>query len=316
MGLKLICNATNKSIEPNIYNAYKTTTPINKLFLPPFDSLLTPCPTRRVNQSRIFCRRHPAMSHIPEGFAQFEYQRMQIIGSLGTVADAMRACANMADQFSQVLGNLPYPSAFQGQANGQFVIAGLPQATPAGRKRKSRAEDDADGKKRRVKKPRDPDAPKRPASSYLLFQNEIRKELKAKYPDLRNNELLSEIAKLWAEMPQEQKEVYEARNRAEKDVWLSKKSLYETRTHPGNDAVASPVVKVTPELVKPVAAAPVVSTSDDESSDGEENSSTGSSSEEEEPQPPPKKSKKDAPVIAKVEGASVVKEKKQKKAKA
>ena len=74
-----------------------------------------------------------------------------------------------------------------------------------GKKRKSRGED-AEGK-RRAKKPKDPNAPKRPASSYLLFQNDVRNELKAKNPGMRNNELLSAIAKLWAEMPQEQKDV-------------------------------------------------------------------------------------------------------------
>ena len=75
-----------------------------------------------------------------------------------------------------------------------------------GKKRKSRG-DDAEGKKRSNRKPKDPNAPKRPASSYLLFQNDVRQELKAKNPNMRNNELLSAIAKMWAEMPPEQKDV-------------------------------------------------------------------------------------------------------------
>lgn len=75
-----------------------------------------------------------------------------------------------------------------------------------GKKRKSRG-DDPEGKKRANKKTKDPNAPKRPASSYLLFQNDVRQELKAKNPTMRNNELLSAIAKMWAEMPQEQKDV-------------------------------------------------------------------------------------------------------------
>ncbi|KAI0662866.1 HMG-box [Cubamyces menziesii] len=93
-----------------------------------------------------------------------------------------------------------------------------------GKKRKSRG-DDPEGK--RQKKPKDPNAPKRPASSYLLFQNDVRQELKAKNPNMRNNELLSAIAKMWAEMPQEQKDAYEARNRAAKDEWLAQKAIYE-----------------------------------------------------------------------------------------
>ncbi|KAI0706943.1 HMG-box, partial [Cerioporus squamosus] len=96
-----------------------------------------------------------------------------------------------------------------------------------GKKRKSRGGDDADGK-RKVKKIKDPNAPKRPPSSYLLFQNEVRSELKAQNPGLRNNELLGAIAKKWSEMPQEQKDEYERRNRAAKDKWLAQKAVYES----------------------------------------------------------------------------------------
>ncbi|KAI0773695.1 high mobility group box domain-containing protein [Fomes fomentarius] len=94
----------------------------------------------------------------------------------------------------------------------------------SGKKRKSRG-DDAEGK--RKKKPKDPNAPKRPPSSYLLFQNDVRSELKAKNPGMPNNELLGAISKLWAEMPQEQKDAYEARNRDAKEQWLKKKAVYE-----------------------------------------------------------------------------------------
>ncbi|KAI8984941.1 HMG-box, partial [Trametes punicea] len=97
-----------------------------------------------------------------------------------------------------------------------------------GKKRKSRG-DDGEGKKR-ARKPKDPNAPKRPASSYLLFQNDVRNELKAKNPGMRNNELLSAIAKMWADMPQEQKDEYERRNKVAKDAWLAQKAIYEGKT--------------------------------------------------------------------------------------
>jgi transcriptional regulator HMO1 len=79
---------------------------------------------------------------------------------------------------------------------------------PTGGKRKSRGGgEDAEGKRRRKIKPKDPNAPKRPPSSYLLFQNEVRQELKAKHPNIPNNELLAKIAKAWSDMPKEQKDV-------------------------------------------------------------------------------------------------------------
>ena len=95
--------------------------------------------------------------------------------------------------------------------NGQLLqLPPAPAPPPAqtGGKRKARDADDAvEGKKKRKVKPKDPNAPKRPASSYLMFQNDVRQELKAKNPHLPNNELLNLIAKAWSEMPKEQKDV-------------------------------------------------------------------------------------------------------------
>lgn len=80
---------------------------------------------------------------------------------------------------------------------------GLAMAPPPTGKRKARG--DVEGKKTRKKK--DPLAPKRPPSSYLLFQNEVRSELKKTHPGMPNNELLGMIAKQWSEMTQDEKEV-------------------------------------------------------------------------------------------------------------
>lgn len=74
------------------------------------------------------------------------------------------------------------------------------------RKRKAPVEDVAEeGKKKRSKKPKDPNAPRRPASSYILYQNHVRKDLRAKFPTLSNAELLSMISKQWAEMTEDEK---------------------------------------------------------------------------------------------------------------
>jgi len=65
---------------------------------------------------------------------------------------------------------------------------------------------DASKKRKRPTKPKDPNAPKRPASSYILFQNEVRKELKERHPELSNADLLSLISEQWKSMSDEQKE--------------------------------------------------------------------------------------------------------------
>lgn len=167
---------------------------------------------------------------------------LQLIGSLSAVAETMRTCANIAEQFAQMVSQVSYAQG--APTNGQFAVPAVPlHAAPGRGKRK--AADDTDGPKaKRVKKPRDPNAPKRPASSYLLFQNEVRQQLKDKNPTLPNNELLSLIAKMWKEMPKEQKDVrpsllhsvidtelslqtYEARQKMAKEEWIVNKTAYQ-----------------------------------------------------------------------------------------
>lgn len=77
-----------------------------------------------------------------------------------------------------------------------------------GKRKAAFSPEDTDGPKKRKRntKPKDPNAPKRPASSYILFQNEVRKELKEQHPNLDNAGLLSLIAEQWKNMPEEQKE--------------------------------------------------------------------------------------------------------------
>ena len=159
----------------------------------------------------------------------------------------MKECAAVAEQYAHIISGVPYmgnPNVFPPLANGQYP---MPMMAPMaqdeqGKKRKSRGED-GEGK-RRAKKPKDVNAPKRPASSYLLFQNDVRNELKQKNPGMRNNELLSTISKLWSDMPQAQKDVstrwgpewaasdcfqvYEARNKELKDQWRAEKAAYES----------------------------------------------------------------------------------------
>lgn len=131
----------------------------------------------------------------------------QLIGSLGAVAETMRNAATFADQFAQLLTPLTYPGAPLMFPNGQMPQIPPPHAEPTGGKRKARGDDEGEGKRKRKTKPKDPNAPKRPPSSYLLFQNEVRQELKAKHPNIPNNELLAKIAKAWGDMPREQKDV-------------------------------------------------------------------------------------------------------------
>lgn len=158
----------------------------------------------------------------------------QLLNHLNSLSDAMRKCAEISDQYAHVLHSLgpatlqviqpmppmgsPFatgpPMGVNPQLNMKQMMPPPPQlpvvtAQPNGvGKRKADHTQDGEGiKRRRVKKPRDPDAPKRPPSSYLLFQNEVRQAMKKANPGMANHEILTNISQRWAEMSPEEKEV-------------------------------------------------------------------------------------------------------------
>ena len=141
------------------------------------------------------------------------------------VAKSMRNCAEIADSFSQVVADAHYsPEAatfFQGMAiqfarTARFDLRILLDASEPTKGKRRAAHPPEDGevpkKRKRNIKPKDPNAPKRPASSYLLFQNEVRKELKEQHPNLSNTDLLSMISEQWKKMSDDQKEVRRVTN--------------------------------------------------------------------------------------------------------
>ncbi|KZT74464.1 HMG-box [Daedalea quercina L-15889] len=245
--------------------------------------------------------------------AQFDFMKMQFANSLGHVAQQLRECAAVADQFAGSLSGMPYNPAAMPPLMQFPMPAGLAMAPPATGKRKAR---ENEGKKTRKKK--DPLAPKRPPSSYLLFQNEVRSELKKTHPGMPNNELLGMIAKQWAEMSQEDKEKYETLQRAAKDRYLEEKGAYQAGVSPAIAVapVVQPAAVNPPNTVKAVAATVAVATptSDDESSEDEEEGSSSEDSSDPSPPPHPAKKKKEEPAVA--EPSKEEKREKRKKLKA
>ncbi|KAJ7122948.1 hypothetical protein C8R44DRAFT_876141 [Mycena epipterygia] len=210
------------------------------------------------------------------GSPQSDQQRLELVAGLAAAADAlrtscagftaaaevMRHCAKLADDWADTLKQ-------PGASNG---------------KRKAGAEDDdepaANGKRKRVTKKKDPNAPKRPASSYLLFQNEIRKEIKEKFPAYSNNELLNVIKNQWADMTEAQKAVYHNKMTKEKERYTAEKTAYDARSPEevaradAEVAAAIALKKATPRVRKPKAekpaAAPVVAASSEQGDSDEE----------------------------------------------
>lgn len=60
---------------------------------------------------------------------------------------------------------------------------------------------------KKLLKKKDPDAPKRPFSPYMLFVTSFREQLKAKHPNATFSEVAKLMAESWKELPEEEKKV-------------------------------------------------------------------------------------------------------------
>jgi hypothetical protein len=86
----------------------------------------------------------------------------------------------------------------QAQAQSQNQAQGTPDN--AGPKKRGR-------KPTKEKKIRDPNAPKRPPSAYIMFQNDIRDQIKAQVPGIQYKDILNNVAARWKGMTPDQKKV-------------------------------------------------------------------------------------------------------------
>mmetsp|Transcript_1332 Transcript_1332/g.2605 ORF Transcript_1332/g.2605 Transcript_1332/m.2605 type:complete len:614 (-) Transcript_1332:230-2071(-) len=90
------------------------------------------------------------------------------------------------------------------------------------------------------KTPRDPNAPKRNTSAYLLYQNAKRDEFKAKNPDMTFGQLAKYTSSMYAEMPQSEKEHWQQKAEQDKSRYLDELSRYVPP--PGYDSKGDAIV--------------------------------------------------------------------------
>ena len=80
---------------------------------------------------------------------------------------------------------------------------------------------------------RDPNAPKRNLSAYLLYQNAMRDQFRALNPGMTFGQLSKYTSAMYAEMPPAEKEVWVARAEADKERYLIELAAYHPS--PGYD---------------------------------------------------------------------------------
>lgn len=124
----------------------------------------------------------------------------QLVGSFHTLADSLAHTADLVRKFADLAGTANLSDVSRLVSTLEASINGTPlefEDALTARKRKR--------KERRAAK--DPLAPKRPASAYLMFQNEVRDRVKEDNKDKSYQEILKMISDEWKTMAEADKNV-------------------------------------------------------------------------------------------------------------
>ncbi|CEH16321.1 HMG box-containing protein [Ceraceosorus bombacis] len=196
------------------------------------------------------------------GQQEIAQARSAMIESVAHISSSLRAAATQCDSFVKIVAKHHPTSAAAAIANmgNEFLAlassagagalaaqtglnasgvsgqSAAPPATPGpghGGRRPLSKEEKAEARKLR-KANRDPKAPKRPPSAYLLFQNEVRDDMRKRHPELTYAEILSKISEAWKALTDNQRQVYH-----DKTVEAMARWGVEKKAHAG-DASGAP----------------------------------------------------------------------------
>lgn len=129
------------------------------------------------------------------------------------------------------LGASGHPSSTTQQGSGgQQVSPGLnPEDYDANGKKLSKRQ------KKLLRKARDPDAPKRPPSAYLLFQNEVRADMRERFPEMPYKEILGKVSEAWKNLSEADRKIYQDKTNEEMKRWTVEKKDHEANGLPFPD---------------------------------------------------------------------------------
>ncbi|BFZ64083.1 hypothetical protein YB2330_005221 [Saitoella coloradoensis] len=110
------------------------------------------------------------------------------------------------------------------------------------------SDDKANGKKR--KRERDPDQPKRPMSAYLIYQGEVRQQVKDKLGEQATQQnIMKEVAERWGKLTDAQKKKYVDLAEKAKEQYTSNMEEYKAKKDGGESpaAASAPEKEASPE---------------------------------------------------------------------
>ena len=147
-------------------------------------------------------------SLIPHGLVQSIRQaelplNLQMIASFKDIAAAMTRCVQIIEDYTRVApGSISNPNGATNRlSNIDPALDNLPTTLSAFANAQQALAPlnlvEEKKKPKKEKKVRDPDAPKRPPSAYILFQNDVRDKIRSDNPGLAYKDILALISEQW-----------------------------------------------------------------------------------------------------------------------
>jgi len=143
----------------------------------------------------------------------------EVVAAFSQLSVALNNAAKIVEHYTSALSK----GGVSVKAAGEGPVVGKKRGRPS-------AGDELEGgkRKRQMKKEKDPNAPKRPASAYLLYQNDKRAEFVEKHKGITYHEMLSKISESWSNLTAAEKQPYIAAQAKLKHDYEGRKSAYET----------------------------------------------------------------------------------------
>lgn len=174
-------------------------------------------------------------------------QKDSVVNALVEASEGLRYVAGLAERLSVVLDKLDFTQSAEAQAKQYLDLIAATRALAHAKPDPNRVNDSPAGatKKRKTK---DPNAPKRPPTAYLLFQGAMRAKTREENPQMGVQEVMSHIASAWGTLSEKDKKPYveaqdKARAQYSKDFAAWNEKSGEAETHPTPAAKPSKAVK-------------------------------------------------------------------------
>lgn len=130
-------------------------------------------------------------------------------------------------------------------------------------------------KPKKKKTKRDPNAPKKPRSAYILFSSDNRVDVKKENPDMIPTDVTKEVARMWREADEDVKEEYKEKAEEDKKRYQDEMEIYNPEykqsSNSSNDKKEKPKEKKDPNAPKKPCSAYILFSSDHRKQAKEEN---------------------------------------------